>query len=124
MEEYKFNWATKKFEKEHWEYTQSYGDEYKKITKPVSFLEGVAGVAKSKWYDLVNWDYWPLIFIIGILLIIVVGSTFLVYQGRYDQCNFFAYKNNLNFIYSLNTGCLVEYNGHWVGLDNIIQLWR
>lgn len=42
----------------------------------------------------------------------------------YKSCQQFATMNNIPYVYKFWYGCLVQYNGHWVSPDALIQLLR
>lgn len=68
--------------------------------------------------------------LIGIFLfILAIAVLFAVVQGiatpiSYFSCKEFAEQNSLSFIYKFFYGCLVNYNGHWISPESLVQLLK
>lgn len=59
-----------------------------------------------------------------ILGIIILGLYSLTSIGSREVCREFAQQNGLEYIYKFISGCYVNYNGHWVSPENLIQLFK
>ena len=61
---------------------------------------------------------------------LLVGLIFLVLYSvigiptEYLSCRQFANQNGLPYVYKFWYGCLVNYSGHWVNPDMLVQLLK
>jgi len=65
--------------------------------------------------------------ILGIILVFV-GVCLIFYSCllpfNYFNCKTFANQNTLPFVYKFWYGCMINYQGHWVSPDSLIQLLK
>jgi hypothetical protein len=55
----------------------------------------------------------------------IVGLiTLLYYLPSLASCSQFANQNHLPFVFKFWYGCLVNYSGHWVSPDSLVQLLK
>lgn len=79
------------------------------------FLEISEGIGKVLFFVLL------FALLITILIILILALT---YPFRMESCREFATQNNLQFVYRFFYGCMINYKGHWISPDNLIQLLK
>lgn len=62
-------------------------------------------------------------FIVLLLTICGIGAL-VAWPFQLESCKEFAQANNLKYMYKFISGCYVNYNGHWVSPEAIIQLFK
>lgn len=59
-----------------------------------------------------------------VILLFCLALALILTPFEYISCKTFANQNTLPFIYKFWYGCMINYQGHWINPESLIQLLK